>query len=617
MINNLFFSLISNVIIKINFIKQDFVGLNFDINILYNLIFGFLFSIGLIIISLLIGNKIRKSILSANFSHINFLIDIALGYLLIGTGIGILGFFSLLKPLYIWIYLIVLIIIAIYPFDKAKKTLKEFFCYSQLSFKQLKNKKFVYIWLIAFISIAFINLINPEIREDQYHIDFPRIYLNEQTIMIPPMEQIQVSAAPMLSEMTYLMGIFLWSQEAARYVHFLFYILVLLTLFKFYSVSKYKFSLYVPILFASAPVVIHETSSVYVDFQWIFMFILAFFIVTTFKKFNFREIIVIGLLIGGMVSIKLWTIVFIPVFLIFMAIKIYNPNILFIKKIIILLVSVIFFPSLWLIRSFIFTGSPFYPAFSSILNLEASKLYYGINYFVGLNTSLLKPTSLINVFSPLFFLGVILFFYKVKDNLKYLKLHFFKLTFLFLLLYMSIQYPFGRYLLGLYVLLIFFSSIGIYNFINNFKYSKILVSLILLLISSYYLISAVLVLPYTFGTADKNKYLTRVLSKDASSYYDFDKKFDKYISKKDFVATYKIFGYYYAEFKFLDVNFVFDKNNRSFDMLKKRGITKVFTKDYTLNQMCKNLGIKNCHPSKYTLISSYNDFPNYYLYVIK
>lgn len=617
MINNLFFSLISNVIIKINFIKQDFVGLNFDINILYNLIFGFSFSIGLIIISLLIGNKIRKSILSVNFSYINFLIDIALGYLLIGTGVGIIGFFSLLKPLYIWIYLIILIVIAIYPFDKTKKTLKEFSSYLQLSFKELKNKKFVYIWLITFIFIALINLINPEIREDQYHIDFPRIYLNAQTIMIPPMEQLHVSAAPLLSEMTYLIGIFMWSHESARYIHFLFYILVLLTLFKFYSVNKYKFSLYTPILFASAPVVIHETSSMYVDFQWIFMFLLSLFIITTYKKLTLKKLMVAGLLIGGMVSVKLWTIVFIPVVLLFLILRIYKSNLKFGKEVFIFSLCVIFFPLIWFIRSYILTGNPFYPAFSSIINLENTKEYYGIFHYIGLNTSLLTPTSLINVFSPLFFLGIILFFYKVKDNLKLLKLHFFKLTFLILLLYISIQYPFGRYLLGLYVLIIFFSSIGINNFINNFKYSKIFISLILLLISSYYLINSILVLPYSLGIADKNKYLTRILSRDNSSYYDFGKKFDKHISKKDFVATYKIFGYYYAEFKFLDVNFVFDKNNRSFDMFKKKGITKVFTKDYTLNQMCKNLGIKDCNPSKYTLISSYNDFPNYYLYVIK
>lgn len=617
MITNLFLSLISNIVIKISLIKQDFVGFNFDINIIHNLLLGFSFSIGLIIISFLIGNKIRKSILLVNFIHLNNLVDIALGYLLIGTGIGILGFLSLLSPLYIWTYIVAVVIFSISSFNKTKKSLKELYIYLQSSFKEIKNKKFLFIWLMVFILIAFINLINPEIREDQYHIDFPQIYLNEQTIMIPPMEQLHVSAAPLLSEMTYLIGIFMWSQESARYVHFLFYLLVLLTLFKFHFVKNLKFSLYTPILFASAPVVIHETSSMYVDFQWIFMFLLAVFIITTHKKIELKELMLAGLLFGGMVSVKLWTIVFIPVIFLFLILRIYKPNLRFANKIIILLLSIIFFPSIWFIRSYILTGNPFYPAFSSIINLENTKEYYGIFHYIGINTSLISPNSLINIFSPLLFVGIILFLYKIKDNLKLLKLHFFKFTLLILLLYISIQYPFGRYLLGLYVLIIFFSSIGINNFINDFKYSRMFVGLILLIISSYYLINAILVLPYSFGMADKNKYLTRILSRDNSSYYDFGGKFDKYISKEDFVATYKIFGYYYADFKFLDVNFIFNKNNRSFDTLKKKEITKVFTKDYTLEQMCRNLNIKDCIPSKYQLVSSYNDFPNYYLYKIK
>ncbi len=617
MVQNLFFSLISNITTKIYFLHQDFLRFNFDINIIYNLIFGFSFSIGLLIISLLIGNKLRRKFLNVNLSHNNFLIDIALGYLLIGTGIGIIGLLSLLTPTYLRIFILSVVMISLLPLSNTKKVLKDFYEDLLLSLKVLVKNTFILTWIIIFISIALIMLINPEIREDQYHIDFPRIYLNEQTIMIPPMEQLHVSAAPMLSEMTYLIGTFIWSHESARYVHFLFYLLVLLTLFKFNSINKYKFSLYSPLLFASAPVVIHETSSMYVDFQWLFMFLLSIFIITAYKNLKLKELILAGLLIGGMVSVKLWTIVFIPAVLLFLILRLYESNTIFIKEVLVFLLSTLFFPLVWFLRSFILTENPFYPAFSPIINLENTKEYYGIFHYIGLNTSLISPESLVNVFSPLFFLGVMLFLYKIRENLKLLKLQFFKLTFLILFLYFSIQYPFGRYLLGLYVLLIFFSSIGINNFINNFKYSKILISLILLLISSYYLISAILVLPYSLGITDKNKYLTRILSRDNSSYYDFDKRFDKYISKNDFVATYKIFGYYYADFKFLDVNFIFDKNNRSFNMLKKKGITKVFTKDNTLDQLCKNLDIKGCDPSKYQLISSYNDFPNYYLYKIK
>jgi hypothetical protein len=171
-------------------------------------------------------------------------------------------------------------------------------------------------------------------------------------------------------------------------------------------------------------------------------------------------------------------------------------------------------------------------------------------------------------------------------------------------------------LIGLYLPLIFLASLGIYNMIFKLKLIKIFLSLILFVLFAYYFINQVLVLPYTFGIANQNNYLTRILSRDNSSYYDFGGKFEKYISKKDYVATYKIFGYYYANFKFIDVNFIFGKN-MDFSMLKKHGITKLFIKGGDINWFCKTAGITNCNSSDYKLLSVYNKFPTYYLYSIK
>jgi len=82
------------------------------------------------------------------------------------------------------------------------------------------------------------------------------------TIMITPKEQLHVSGSPMLSEMYYSIGIFLWSEESARYIHFVFYILVLLTLLEFAKNSKYKFSIYTPLLFVTAPVAVSVRTAI-------------------------------------------------------------------------------------------------------------------------------------------------------------------------------------------------------------------------------------------------------------------------------------------------------------------------------------------------------------------
>lgn len=457
-------------------------------------------------------------------------------------------------------------------------------------------------------------LINPEVREDQYHVDFPRIYLNNQTIMIPPEEQLHVSASPMLAEMSYVAGIFLWSVESARYIHFAFYLLTLLTLLEFSRLKSYGFAVYTPLIFASAPVIIHETSSMYTDFQWIFFFLLS--ILVLLNKSLSPRIILSGILFGAMISVKLWTVAFIPASVLFLVILGKKNLREGTRNISLFSLGTIGISFIWFLRAFILTGNPFFPSFTNLSTLGYGNEYFGLSHYLGLNTFLINPWQLITVFSPLFFLGLLFLAYKFGENLKFLKLDVFKFTLLLFVTYLLIQYIYGRYLIGLYVVLIFLSSIGFYQVLRKFKLAKILINAFIFVFFSYYFVNQILILPYSFGLADKNNYLTRILSRDNSSYYDFGKKFDKYISSSDFVATYKIFGYYYADFKFIDVNFIFTKG-KSFSELKEKGITKLFIKSGDINWFCKSAGITDCNPGNYLLLSYYNEYPTYYLYVIK
>lgn len=616
--NNIFFSLPSNLLIKFNYLKQDFIEFNLGFEFLQTAILGFLISLFIITVSLLAGRKIRKWILKNHkILNYSFLIDISLGYILFATGIGIIGILSLLTPQILYTYIFIFSILSFYPFkgiamlpQEIKKTV------SRIK-KDLNLNKFISIWIILFVSLALINLINPETREDQYHVDVPNIFLQNQTTLIYP-DQAQYAPLPMLSEMTYLVGIFLWSNESSRYIHFVFYILVLLTLVEFSKLENYKFSKYAPLLFVTAPVVIHETSSMYVDFQWMLFFLLSIFLLVRKKFITYQTVLLSGVFLGAMIASKIWTIVFFPVsviYLIYVLNKIDKKILL--KYILVLFSAALSVSLIWYFRSYLLTGNPLYPAFTENDTLKISFFSTILNY-IHINYSILNPLYYINVFSPLFFLGCLLFFYKFKNNLKlFIKPNIFKYFVLLFLLYLFINYPYGRYLLGLYLLFIFFASVGISSFVSSFKYSKLILNFLLFILFSYYFINSILVLPYSLGIADKNKYLTRILSRDNSSYYDFGKKFDKYISKEDFVATYNIFGYYYANFRFLDVHFILDKNNRNFDLLKEKGITKIFIKDYSMEEFCKRTKLKYCDSSKYTLLSSYNKFPNYYLYSIK
>lgn len=615
---NLITGLPSNILNNINYLKQDYLGLNPNFDFLINFTLGFIISISFLIISLLIGRTIRSLFFrNSGFKDINYLIDCALGTITIGTGVALLGFFSLLKTPIFLFYLGLLLFTSFYKFNpKYLKNVKKSLL---VNLRLLKKNKFVFLWTTLFIILALINLINPEIREDQYHVDLPNQYLKSQTIMIPAKEQLHVSASPLLSEMSYLIGIFVWSEESARYLHFLFYLLVLLTLFEFSKIKGYKFSIYAPLLFATAPVVIHETSSMYVDFQWIFYFLLSILIILKNKKITYTDVALSGIFLGGMVSSKLWTIVFIPVFMFYLIITLNKISLVKrIKYLPISLFSLLSVSFVWFLRAYILTGNPLYPAFAKEVDISNNFFYTPIWEYLKINNAFINPFNNINVFSPLFFLGCFFFLYKFQENLKIVsKLNLFKFFSFLLLVYIFINYPYGRYLLGIYVLFIFFASVGFEKVISNFKKVKVLLVFSLIIFFLYYFINSLLIIPYAIGFANKNNYLTRILSKDNSSFYDFNHKFDKYISKNDNVATHGIFGYYYANFNYIDANYIFDKNHKEFDYLKEKSITKLFIKGGDINYFCKKLELKNCNTGSYSYISNYMGSQPYYLYNIK
>lgn len=612
---DLVYSLPQNILQKIIYIHQDFIGFKIDITVFRIFLICLTFAVLITFLSYSLGKKIYSLVEDKKETNYDYLFSIGIGYILIGSGIAILGFFSLLN--YFSINLL-LFCIVIYSFSFPFSLKENFFCllyHVRNDFEYLIQNKFVFIWVLFFISIAAINLINPEVREDQYHTDLPIIYLQNHTVLIPPREGIGVSASPLLSEMYYIPGILYISPESARYIHFIFYILVLLTLINFSKLKKYKFAIYTPLLFSSSPVVIHETSSMYVDFQWIFCFLLSILMLLD-RKNNKYAIIKSGLLFGGMLATKLWTIVFSTTSLLYLLIDRKNVN----KKIlnlIIFLSTALLVSGIWYLRAYLLTGNPLYPAFGNITNINSISFFDSLSHFVGINYQLLNIFSFINVFSPIFFLSFIFLGYKLKKNIKQIiKMDIFRYLVILFLLYLSIHYPFGRYLLGLYVIFIFLASLAIENVYRKFKVVKILFNFILMILASYYLFSYLLILPYTLGISDKNRYLSRILIRDNSSYYDFDHKFDKYISAKDNVAMYNFHGYYYTNFNYKDVYFIYDKNQKSLNLLKQKKYTKLLIRSGDIKWFCNKMQLANCDTSKFSLISQYLIFPSYYLYDI-
>lgn len=560
----------------------------------------------------LVGRKI-KLIFFRNNEHptLNLFISIALGYIFVNSGLAILGNFSLFYPLIIWLYIGVILVFAFYPFYDLENVRESIFRFSHL-IKILANKKmWIFLGTFLFVAIAFLRLIPPEIGEDAigYHTSNPHLFLKNHTMMLTPTSSSVALLTPQLGEMSYVLSEFIGIIDSARYIHFAFYFLVVFLLMLMYP--------YAAIFFVTAPVVIQVSSKANVDFQWIFCWLLLIFLITRNRLRRTKNVILMGILFGGVLASKIWTIAFFPLFVLYLLISYRKLSSLHKLSIIITFsLSALLVDSVWLLRSYIVIGNPVFPAFSTIETLEGISGELSMNNIIGFN-SLMFHIKNISVFSPLFFLAILAFIFTRKESLKFLSKRNLSLLFgLLILEYLFIRYHFGRYLLGLYSLAILFFSESVKLAISKFNLYKIIFISIFIVMFAYYSINTLLILPYGFGWADKNKYLTRILSRDNSSYYNFDKRFDKWISKKDKVATYETFGFYYANFDYIDINYIFDKDNRSFEQLRRRGITKIFIKGGKMEWFCEKLRVTDCHDSNYQLLAQYSPDPKY-LYLVK
>lgn len=603
-----------NITDNLVFLKNDYLGITFNSIGSARVVLNFLISITIIVLFYLIGRKIKVLFVKEKYSGLDFFINIGLGYIVVGTGIAILGLSSLLRSEILFFYILFILVISIFPLSGLVSYFKGIFTTVINTYRYLCLHKVVFIGISLFILISFLRLIPPEIGEDSvgYHTDLPLLYLNSGTTIVKQSDVQHVIPIPQLGEMSYVITQFLDFRDASRYVHFMFYALIVLFLIYISKKNTKLFYLYPPILFITASVIIRHSSKANVDFQALFCWLLSAFILIKERKITASNVILSAILFGGSLSTKLLEIVFLPTSLAYIFLT--QKNKVYAVKLAILFFTFSTLTSLvWYVRAYLITGSPVYPALSHINLLEGGSSNPSIFNYIGINYQALSYPNLV-VYSPLFLIGLVYLIYNLPAVIKKLKntplLYFFIIS---TVPFIFIQYYLPRYLLNIYVISLLIVSVGIVYFCSKIKLGKYILFSIFCLLLCYYFINTIFILPYGFGWADKNKYLTRVLSQDSSSYYDFDHLFDKHISQKDLVATYKISGFYYANFRHIDIENIFDRNKKTFSLLKKSGVSKLLLYGGNINWFCKNIHLTDCNNSKYKLLVSY-PHGNRYLY---
>lgn len=610
--NYLSFLPFSNIVSNFVYVQNDFISLSLNPFGIFGVMVNIIFATVLISTLYLLGIKIKNIFFKRDNEGIEHFINIAIGYVVFTSGIAILGMASLFYNYVLYLYIFTCFLFAFYPLSETRKYGKEIkdLLWNELA-TQLRRNRGITVAALLFIAIAFLRLIPPEIGEDAigYHTSLPYLYLQEHSIMKNPQYALNiVFPIPQLGEMLYVATQALGIKDASRYVHFFFYLAVVLLIYWEGKKSKYS-SFYGALLFITAPVVIQVSSRANMDFPWLLCWLLAVLLIT--NNIRTPTLILAGILFGGVLATKLWTIVFLPLFIFYLFLTVKNYYRATGSSLIFVL-SAILVSAMWYIRAYVVSGNPLYPAFSQ--KAVSSELFD----YIGFNNSLFHYENIV-AFSPLFYISLALFIMEVirsrKIQLKNL------LVFLLLLCfaYLVVKYHFPRYVLGLYIIAVLYIAYRAESFFKKSTFYKYTFVLLYVVLFIYYFINTLFILPYGFGWADKNKYLTRILSRDNSSYYDFDGLFGKHISANDVVATYGIYGYYYADFNYVDVSKIITTPlNKSLNEFRKKNITKLLIKGGDINWFCAHVGLEDCGEHDIELIATYPlDSKKYNLYDLK
>lgn len=595
------FNILNNYINQAQLLKNDLIEFHINLSGIAHFFEVLLLVTCLFFTLHQLGEKIRKKFIVFNEKNLSFFINIALGYILVGTGVCLLGILSLLTREILAIYIIMLLFIAFYPFSTRSINIP------------ILNKKWSSLWkkhvwtkvcITIIIFSVFLRLLPPDIGADgiAYRTGYPRIYLANHTMMLEAKGTENFIAIPQLGEMLYVITEFLGFRDASKFIHFTFYLLIVLLLWQVCKLRtdgyNYRFA---ALFFASSPLVIHIAPSAYTDFPGIFCFVLSVIILAHYKQHLHKTVIVSAILYGGALATKFWFLIFFPAFILYLWLTL-NKKSKSIKTIFLFLAISFLVASPWYLRSALIPGERFYFA-SKNDELAANTFVKKITYFLQYRLS--DHKWLLKDFIPLAFIGIIYLVLKptftfrmIKRSSLILALVIFTCVFL---IYPTIFT--GRYMIPTFIFIAILSSVGFSYLVERNNYFKYILGFAFGVTAVYYFLNSALILPYGIGLANQHNYATRKFTEDFSVYYDFNNAFSEKIDDNETVAVNGLIAFYYADFSYRDISYFIDNKQRMFIYLKKHNINKLLMRGEDIKSLCKRLA--DCREVKFTLLASY------------
>jgi hypothetical protein len=322
-----------------------------------------------------------------------------------------------------------------------------------------------------------------------------------------------------------------------------------------------EFSVLAVAIFYANLVVGWESITAYVDLSRTFFEIMALWgFLNWFETKQKKWLVISAVILGLAVAAKLIAVFSLLIFLVLFIYKKFLQKekwLVVIKNYLIFCFMTILIPLPWLIFSYLNTGNPLYPYFTTQLADSGMTLvlpnllnFFGdfYNFFLRLNDPI---TPIYLIVLPLFILGFKKFNFRVKTLAIYAMLAL-------IIWYLTEQVRGGRFILPY---LPVFSILSAYVVgkvqMRNLRMFLVGVIIFVGLISiGYRGIANAKFVPVILDRETRPEFLTKYLNFSFGDFYDTDNYFRNHLTKNDTVLLYGFGRLYYVDFNFIDSSWV-------------------------------------------------------------
>ncbi|MHB1001384.1 MAG: ArnT family glycosyltransferase [Armatimonadota bacterium] len=291
----------------------------------------------------------------------------------LGIGLGTMAYLILASGLagilYSWTFILIPILMLTVSIKETIRLIREVTASAR---EQAKSKlkpaeSFVILGMVALGALAIIPALAPSSGLDwdglAYHLAIPKLYLAKHSIHYVPF--ISHSNFPFLTEMLYTIGVAFGSTGIAKLFHYTMYIGTAVAIYSLCARHLNSFIGRISVLiFMSVPVIMWEAGVAYTDLSTALYITLAIYAVLNWEKTNSTPWLVVCGIMGGF-ALGTKVLAGVPIVLLCVWILLASGvskewgrgfKLAFCVGIISLLVG-----SPWYIKSYLYTGNPFYP----------------------------------------------------------------------------------------------------------------------------------------------------------------------------------------------------------------------------------------------------------------